>query len=133
MIEFKDGKMKVGERVPGGYVFVDGVGVGDVGPMVMRERGALARDGFVVIHLCLDRGTGSLAKSPEIISKGFVFIRESEEMFDQVRAIVRNIVKSSDHEELNTRIEKELSKFFYTETKRRPMIIVITSESPQTG
>lgn len=133
MIEFKDGKMKVGERVPGGYVFVDGVGVGDVGPMVMRERGALARDGFVVIHLCLDRRTGSLAKSPEIISKGFVFIRESEEMFDQVRSIVRNIVKSSNLEELNTRIEKDLSKFFYTETKRRPMIIVITSEPPQPG
>jgi len=129
VIEFQDGKMKVGERVPGGYVFVDGMGVGDIGPSVMREREALARDGFVVIHLYLDRKSGKLVRDPHIISKGFVFIRDSEEMFEQVRLKIQDLVKSSNEEDLNSRIEKELSKYFYAETKRRPMIILFTSES----
>jgi ribonuclease J len=128
MIEFKDGKMQVGERVPGGYVFVDGMGVGDVGPIVMREREALARDGFVVIHLCLDKKSGELEKPPEIISKGFVFTRDSEEMFEQVRSMIQELVESTNSEEVKSRIEKELSKFFYAETKRRPMIILLKSE-----
>ena len=130
VIEFKDGKMTIGERVPGGYVFVDGMGVGDIGPSVMREREALARDGFVIIQLCLDRKSRLLAKSPEIISKGFVFIRDSEKMFEQVRLIIEDAVKNIGDEDLNTRIEKDLSKFFYTETKRRPMILLFTSEIP---
>jgi ribonuclease J len=128
MIEFKDGKMQVGERVPGGYVFVDGMGVGDVGPVVMREREALARDGFVIIHLCLDKKSGKLEKPPEIISKGFVFTRDSEEMFEQVRSIIQELVESTNLEEVKPRIEKDLSKFFYAETKRRPMIILLKSE-----
>jgi len=128
MIEFKDGKMQVGERVPGGYVFVDGMGVGDVGPIVMREREALARDGFVVIHLCLDKKSGELEKPPDIISKGFVFTRDSEEMFEQVRSMIQELVESTKLEEVKPRIEKELSKFFYAETKRRPMIILLKSE-----
>jgi len=130
VIEFKDGKMSIGERVPGGYVFVDGMGVGDIGPSVMREREALARDGFVVIYLCLDRKTGKLTKDPEIISKGFVFVQDSENLFKQVRLKIQELVKISDGEDLKTRIEKDLSKFFYAETKRRPMIILFTSEAP---
>jgi ribonuclease J len=130
VIEFQDGKMKVGERVPGGYVFVDGRGVGDIGPSVMREREALARDGFVVIHLSLDRRTGKLTREPEIVSKGFVFIRDSEEMFEQVRLKIKELVRTVNGEDLNTYIEKNLSKFFYAETKRRPMIILFTTEAP---
>jgi ribonuclease J len=69
VIEFKNGKMTVGERVPGGYVFVDGSGVGDIGPRVMRERVALAREGFVVVHLTLESHTGRIIGEPEIVSK----------------------------------------------------------------
>jgi ribonuclease J len=129
MIEFHKGKMSVGERVPGGYVFVDGMGVGDIGPSVMREREALARDGFVIINLNVDPKSGNLTQSPEIISRGFVFQRDSEELFEQVEQRIQNLVESHDMDELSTRIEKDLSKFFYAETKRRPMIMVLTSQS----
>jgi ribonuclease J len=130
MIEFSNGKMSVGERVPGGYVFVDGMGVGDIGPSVLREREALARDGFVIINLCVDKNSGSLTKTPEIISRGFVFQRDSDELFAQVTQKINGLVESYDVDELSTRIEKDLSKFFYAETKRRPMIMVLTSHTP---
>lgn len=128
MIEFSNGKLRIGERIPGGYVFVDGSGVGDIGPQVMREREALARDGFVVIHLTFNRKTGQLVRSPEIVSKGFVFLREAEELFEQALARVRSLVKNVDREDLKARIEKDLAKFFYAEIKRRPMIIVLIAD-----
>ena len=129
VIEFKDRKMKVGERVPGGYVFVDGSGVGDIGPRVMREREALAKDGFVVVHLTMDGKNGALGKEPEIVSKGFVFVRDAEELFEHARRRIRDVAKDSDRAELREKIEKDLSKFFYAETKRRPMVMVFTSPS----
>ena len=127
VIEFNDGLMTIGERVPGGYVFVDGSGVGDIGPTVMREREALARDGFVVIHLYLDP-KGGLTRPAEIISKGFVFVRDADELFERARARVGDLVTAPDGD-LRDKIERELAKFFYAETKRRPMVFVITSEA----
>jgi ribonuclease J len=129
VVEFIDGKLKVGERVPGGYVFVDGSGVGDIGPIVMREREALARDGFVVVHLSLDCQTGTLQEDPEIVSKGFVFIRDADELFEHARTLIRDFASDEGCVNLKKRIEKELADYFYTETKRRPMIFVFTSES----
>jgi ribonuclease J len=129
VVEFLDGKLKIGERVPGGYVFVDGSGVGDIGPTVMREREALARDGFVLVHLSLDCQTGALQGDPEIVSKGFVFIRDAEELFEYARTLIREITSDEGCVNLKKRIEKELADYFYTETKRRPMIFVFTSES----
>jgi ribonuclease J len=127
VIEFDNGKMKVGERVPGGYVFVDGSGVGDIGPHVMREREALAKDGFVVVHLTLDGKEGVLGREPEIVSKGFVFVRDAEELFEHARRRIRDVARESDHGDLRDKIEKDLSRFFYSETKRRPMVMVFTS------
>jgi len=129
VVEFIDGKMKIGKRVPGGYVFVDGSGVGDIGPIVMREREALARDGFVVVHLSLDCQTGTLQGDPEIVSKGFVFIRDADELFEHARTLIRDLASDEGCVNLKKRIEKELANYFYTETKRRPMIFVFTSES----
>lgn len=129
VVEFIDGKLKIGERVPGGYVFVDGSGVGDIGPIVMREREALARDGFVVVHLSLDCQTGTLQGDPEIVSKGFVFIRDADELFEHARTIIRDLTSDEGCVNLKKRIEKELADYFYTEIKRRPMIFVFTSES----
>jgi ribonuclease J len=127
VIEFNDGSMTIGERVPGGYVFVDGSGVGDIGPTVMREREALARDGFVVVHLYLDP-KGGLTRPAEIISKGFVFVRDADELFERARARVGDLVTTPDGD-LKDKVERELAKFFYAETKRRPMVFVITSEA----
>jgi ribonuclease J len=127
VIEFRDGKMAIGERVPGGYVFVDGSGVGDIGPRVMREREALAKDGFVVVHLAMDGSNGHLRKDPEIVSKGFVFVHDAEELFEQARTRIRDLAKTSAPVDLKDEIEKDLGRFFYAETKRRPMILVFTS------
>jgi ribonuclease J len=127
VVEFKDGKMKIGERVPGGYVFVDGSGVGDIGPRVMREREALAKDGFVAVHLTLDGKNGALGREPEIVSKGFVFVRDAEELFEHARRRIREVAKEADRGDLKDKIEKDLSRFFYAETKRRPMVMVFTS------
>jgi ribonuclease J len=75
VIDFHKGRMSIGERVPGGYVFVDGRGVGDVGPEVMRERETLARDGFVLVHVQIDAKTGRLRGEPQITTRGFVVVR----------------------------------------------------------
>jgi ribonuclease J len=127
VVEFKDGKMSIGERIPGGYVFVDGSGVGDVGPRVMREREALARDGFVIVHLNLDCDERKLRHEPEIITKGFVFVRDADELLAEAREKVTSLVLENSDGNLDERVEKELSKFFFSETRRRPMIFVFSS------
>jgi ribonuclease J len=127
VIEFDDGVMHIGERVPGGYVFVDGSGVGDIGPTVMREREALARDGFVVVHLHLDRKTGALREEPEIVSKGFVFVRDAEQLFEDARTRIDHLAASANGNNLEETVETELSKYFYAETRRRPMVFVFAS------
>ena len=126
-LEFQNGKMKVGERFPGRYVFVDGSGVGDIGPSVLRERESLARDGFVLVHLHLDSNSGKLVGNPEIISKGFVFVRDADKLFEQAKDRIRSVAQSQRGEEMKTRVEKDLGKFFYSETKRRPMVFIFTS------
>jgi ribonuclease J len=127
VVEFNDGEMSIGERIPGGYIFVDGSGVGDVGPRVMREREALARDGFVIVHLSLDCDQRKLKHEPEIITKGFVFVRDSDELLAEAREKVNAIVHENSDGNLEDRIEKELSKFFFSETRRRPMIFVFSA------
>ena len=127
MIEFRQGNMSLGKRVPGGYVFVDGSGVGDIGPRVMREREALAKDGFVVVHLAMDGKNGHLRKDPDIVSKGFVFVRDAEELFEQARTRIRDLAHEAEAGDLKDKIEKDLGRFFYAETKRRPMVLVFTS------
>jgi ribonuclease J len=128
LIEFQDGKMMVGDRIPGGYVFVDGSVVGDVGTRVLRERESLARDGFVIVHLVFDSKTHTVKGKPEIISKGFVFVPEATELFDYARDLVRKLASDPDQKDMKNRIEKELSKMFYVETKRRPLVLVLSSE-----
>ncbi|MCJ7513211.1 MAG: ribonuclease J [Anaerolineales bacterium] len=129
VIEFRNGEMQVGERIPGGYVFVDGSGVGDIGPTVLREREALARDGFVAVHLHVDRQSGRLLQEPEIVSKGFVFLRDAEELFELARARIHELTAEATNGDLKARIEKDLSRLFFQTTKRQPMIFVFTSTS----
>jgi len=129
MIEFSDGEMKIGERIPGGYIFVDGSGVGDIGPKVMREREALAREGLVIIHVDLDCDQNRVVGEPEIVSKGFVFVREAVDLFDEARELVLKVAETDLSEDLEDRIENELSRFFFTETKRKPMIFALISRN----
>ncbi len=123
MIEFQNGELQLGERTPGGYVFVDGAGVGDIGPSVVREREALARDGFVLVNLTMDKHSGRLREDPEIITRGFVYSREADELLAATREHIRQVVKNTNGSPEND-VKQSVRNFLYSETKRRPMIFV---------
>ncbi len=123
-IVFENGKMQLGERLPGGYVFVDGSGVGDIGPSVVREREALARDGFVLVNLTLERDTGLLHEEPEIVTRGFIYTREADELMEATRKVINETIWNSEGDVLQEDLQQALKAFFYNETKRRPMIFV---------
>lgn len=128
-IVFENGEMRMGERLPGGYVFVDGSGVGDIGPSVVREREALARDGFVLVNLTLERDTGLLHEEPEIITRGFIYTREADELIDATRKLINETIWNSEGDVLQEDLQQALKAFFYNETKRRPMIFVTLSRT----
>jgi len=130
ILEFDGESGRIGERVPGGYVFVDGSGVGDVGPVVMRDREILASAGFVVAVIKLDEKTGQPAGRPEIISRGFVYMRDSAELIERAQDKILEAVEKGDRGRaaIGDRVRDELSKFLYEETKRRPMIMPVIVE-----
>ncbi len=123
VVEFEDGEMSLGDRVPGGYVFVDGSQVGEVGPSVVREREALAQDGIVVISLILEKNSGRLLEEPEIITRGFVYKRDAEDLIAVARNRITETINRGNGNIQND-IEQTIKTFFYNETKRRPMVFV---------
>ena len=125
-IEFSNGSMKLGERVPGGYVFVDGAGVGDIGPSVVREREALARDGIVLVNLAIDRDNCELRDEPEIITRGFIIIRDADVLLAGMNRIIRETVRRGNGD-LKEDLRNTLMSYIYNETRRRPMIFITTS------
>ncbi|TES89629.1 MAG: ribonuclease J [Anaerolineales bacterium] len=127
VIEFKDNKMSIGTRIPGGYVFVDGARVGDVGPAVLREREAISRDGFVMVNLLLDKKTRAILKEPEIITRGFVYKYEADELIQEIRHQVAEVVTSSNNS-LQKDLQKSLKSFLHQKTRRRPMVFVVVNE-----
>lgn len=122
VIEFTDGKMSLGERIPGGYVFVDGSGVGDVDRSVMREREALGTNGIVLVNLRVNKGSGVLIDT-EIISRGFVADDEAGTLFASLRSKISKQVTSSDGS-LKQDIQNLVKSFLYEETKRRPEVFI---------
>lgn len=128
VIEFDEKGMHYGERVPGGYVYVDGTGVGDIGPEVMRDRENLARDGFVVVNLTVSAQTRKLTEKPFILSKGFVFVRDSEELFSAAAKKAEMAAFSANGKGIARAVEDSLSDFFYSEMKRRPMVFALVNE-----
>ncbi len=128
VIEFENGEMKLAERIPGGYVFVDGSGVGDVGPEIMREREALSRDGIVLVNLNVDVHSGRLMGDPEIISRGFIVSSESDELLAAARKRISETVSHANGH-LQTDVEQNLRSFLYNETRRRPMVFVIVNRA----
>lgn len=130
VIEFLNEKMRVStaERIACPYVFVDGSGVGDVDPDVMREREALARDGMIMVNLVIDRSGHSLMGEPEIISRGFMLPRESNELLGQMRRRVADSVSRANGN-MKQDVEETLKTFLYSETRRRPMVFVNVSRS----
>jgi ribonuclease J len=129
IVSFNGGEMAIEGRLPGGYVFVDGSIVGDVGPKVLREREALARDGVAIIHLILDCDGINLIDEPDIITRGFVFAEDAEELLLDAKTRIREVISDPSDGALERRVEEELSKFFYSQTRRRPMVFVFASRS----
>jgi len=123
IVEFEDGIMSLGERVPGGYVFVDGSQVGEVGPSVVREREALAKDGIVVISLVLEKSSGRLMEEPEILTRGFVYKRDAKELLALAKNRITDTINRGNGN-IQDDIEQTAKTFFYNETKRRPMVFV---------
>jgi len=123
VVEFENGEMRLGERGPGGYVFVEGSRVGEVGPSVVREREALARDGIVVISLMVEKNSGRLMEEPEIITRGFVYKRDAEDLIAVARNRITETINRGNGNIQND-IEQTMKAFFYNETKRRPMVFV---------
>ncbi|HKZ69493.1 MAG TPA: ribonuclease J, partial [Anaerolineales bacterium] len=128
VLEFTEDSMALGDRVPGGYVYVDGTGVGDIGPEVMRERENLARDGFVVVNLVINGKTRKLAEKPLILSKGFVFVRDSEELFSAAAKKAEIAAFNANGKGVARAVEETLTDFFYSEMKRRPMVFAVVNE-----
>ncbi|MBI3589503.1 MAG: ribonuclease J [Candidatus Liptonbacteria bacterium] len=122
------------EEIPASYVMVDGLGVGDVEEVVLRDRKALANEGMVVIILALEKKTSRLIKSPDIISRGFIYIKENQEVLEEVRKKVRSIIsrlpnyQPLEPDYLKTLIRDQVGQFLYTKTKRRPMILPVVIE-----
>lgn len=133
-IEVSEKAIKVSGEVTSGMVFVDGTGVGDVGSVVLRDRTKLAEDGIVIIVLSMDGTTGDVVSGPEVITRGFVYVRESEQMLDQTRRLCEDVVadcmydRITDHGTIKNRLRDAVSKHIYQTTRRSPMVLPIIME-----
>jgi ribonuclease J len=124
-VEFVNGEMQLGERLPGGYIFVDGAGVGDVGLNALREREALAREGLFLVNLFLDKNTGRLIEEPEVLTRGFPY--SEEQVYDARRRIAEAVTRGNGN--LQDDIQQMIKSYLYNETKRRPTVFVTLSRS----
>jgi ribonuclease J len=122
-VEFLDGKMRLGQQVPTSYVFVDGSGVGDVGPDVMREREKLSQEGVVIINLAVDKNTGKLSRPPEVISKGFIVMQDANGLLDGLRSRISSTAAKANGS-MQKDVEQSVGNYLYDETHRRPMVFV---------
>ncbi len=131
-IEVSNDGIYRGETVHSGRVLVDGLGVGDVGSIVLRDRKHLSQDGLMVVVCSIEEETNELISGPDIISRGFVFVRESEVLIGEAKALVREILESKNashnREEIKYEIREELGKLMYQRTKRNPMILPVIME-----
>ncbi len=134
VLELNENEGKLTTTVPFGKVMVDGLGVGDVGNIVLRDRQHLSQDGLIIVVLTMDSATGEVIAGPDMISRGFVYVRESENLMDDVKALIslkiNECVNSgiSDWATIKSIIKDNLRDYMYRETKRNPMILPIIME-----
>lgn len=128
VVEFDDKGARIADRIPGGWVFVDGSGVGDVGPQVLRDRELLSQDGFVLAVVQLDEKTGQLANRPRIITRGFVFVKDNLKLIERAEEEVIAALQV-DGKDPHTTIRKTLAEFLYSETQRQPMVLPVVMGS----
>jgi len=125
-------RLEIGERVPGGYVFVDGALVGEIGPQVMGEREALAQGGFVAAVVQYDRESGRPADQPQIVTRGFVFTPDAEELLSRAQDVVRSaasVKAGTAPDEVEEKVEQALFSFLRRETRRRPVVVSVVMEA----
>ena len=132
VLEIDAAGAKLTETVPSGKILVDGYGVGDVGNIVLRDRRHLAQDGLIVVVATIDFDDHQLISGPDIVSRGFVYVRESEELMEEARQIATSVIldvlddwDNTDRMYLKKRVRDELARFVYTKTKRKPMILPV--------
>ena len=134
VLEINENEAKFTSSVPSGRVLVDGLGVGDVGNIVLRDRQHLAQDGLIIIVLTMDSETGEVVAGPDVISRGFVYARESENLMDDVKSVVRHEISKCeergvrDWSTIKSTVKENLRDYLFIKTKRNPMIIPIIME-----
>ena len=135
IFEIQKGLAKIAmEKADASYVLVDGLGVGDVGNIVLRDRQAMAKDGIFVVILTIDHETGKIVTSPDIISRGFIYMRQREDLVYKARQEVKKMFMRHNEKYpanwdfIKKAIRQEMGEFLYAETERRPMIIPVVIE-----
>jgi ribonuclease J len=136
IMEFSRNYGKITGKAPVGYVYVDGTTVGDVGNVVVRDRQLLARDGILMVVVSIDRTTGELIAGPDVVSRGFVYMRQSEDLIDATKNVVRDALANyngdgqtmADSAFVNRKIKDVVSEYLYNQTKRRPMVLPVIME-----
>ena len=134
ILELTSEKAQFNQTVPSGAVFVDGFGVGDVGNIVIRDRKHLSQDGLIVVVVTLDSDGFKIAAGPDIISRGFVYVRESETLMNDTKEIARQAIENCfesgvfDWSSVKSAIKSDVSAFLQKETKRKPMVLPVIME-----
>ena len=134
VLELSDESAEVTGKVPVGDILVDGLGVGDVGNIVLRDRQHLAEDGIMIVVLALDEYSNTLISGPDIVSRGFVYVKESDELMEEARELMTGVIENcldrgiSDWGKIKNSIKDALGDFVWKKTKRRPMILPIILE-----
>ena len=131
VLELNENEAKLTTSVPSGKILVDGLGVGDVGNIVLRDRQHLSQDGLIIIVMTMDSGSGEIVSGPDVISRGFVYVRESENLMDDVKRVIREEVKKcednkiTDWSTIKATLKDNLREYIFQKTKRNPMILPI--------
>jgi ribonuclease J len=135
VVEISPDRISVTERVESGYVYVDGVTVGEVGEVVLRDRRVLARDGILMVVVSIDRETGQVVAGPEIVTRGFVHMKESAELLEATKTHLRTMLDAyanghltEDWGYLSRQMRDAAASYLYRETRRRPMILPMVME-----
>ncbi len=134
VVQVKDSKISLAGEVQSGMVFVDGSGVGDVGSVVLRDRTKLAEDGIVIIAASIETETETVVSGPEVITRGFVYVKESEEFIEKTRRLCESVLADcvydgiTDFATIRNRLRDAVSKFIYQSTKRNPMVLPVIME-----
>ncbi|MDD2376777.1 MAG: ribonuclease J [Clostridia bacterium] len=133
-LEISNGVVKKGAQVPSGIVFIDGLGVGDVGNIVVKDRQLLSENGMIIVIITMDRKTANIVAGPEIVTRGFVYVRESEELMEEIKTVAREELelcirnKQFEWSTIKSNVRESLMSYIYKKIKREPMILPIISE-----